>query len=90
MPINVAGGDYTNFYLTGIYQPGANQDTENAECYIDGGRFSEVAGSGMQQVKGDVTWLINAADITSFFGGGINAAKPITGSIRTTISNSYG
>ena len=89
VPINVAGGDYTNFYLTGIYQPGANQDTENAECYIDGGRFSEVAGSGMQQVKGDVTWLINAADITSFFGGGINAAKPITGSIRTTISNSY-
>ena len=89
VPINVAGGDYTNFYLTGIYQPGANQDEENAECYIDGGRFSEVAGSGMQQVKGDVTWLINAADITSFFGGGINAAKPITGSIRTTISNSY-
>lgn len=89
VPINVAGGDYTNFYLTGIYQPDANQDTENAECYIDGGRFSEVAGSGMQQVKGDVTWLINAADITSFFGGGINAAKPITGSIRTTISNSY-
>jgi len=89
VPINVAGGDYTNFYLTGIYQPGANQDAENAECYIDGGRFSEVAGSGMQQVKGDVTWLINAADITSFFGGGINAAKPITGSISTTISNSY-
>ena len=89
VPINVAGGDYTNFYLTGIYQPGANQDAENAECYIDGGRFSEVAGSGMQQVDGDVTWLINAADITSFFGGGINAAKPITGSISTTISNSY-
>ena len=89
VPINVAGGDYTNFYLTGIYQPAADQDEENAECYIDGGRFSEVAGSGMQQVKGDVTWLINAADITSFFGGGINAAKPITGSISTTISNSY-
>ena len=89
VPINVAGGDYTNFYLTGIYQPAAAQNAENAECYIDGGRFSEVAGSGMQQVKGDVTWLINAADITSFFGGGINAAKPITGSISTTISNSY-
>ncbi len=89
VPINVAGGDYTNFYLTGIYQPAADQNAENAECYIDGGRFSEVAGSGMQQVKGDVTWLINAADITSFYGGGINAAKPITGSISTTISNSY-
>lgn len=89
VPINVAGGDYTNFYLTGIYQPNANEDAANAECYIDGGRFTEVAGAGMQQIKGDVTWLINAADITSFFGGGINAAKPITGSISTTISNSY-
>ena len=89
VPINVAGGDYTNFYLTGIYQPDANEDAANAECYIDGGRFSEVAGAGMQQVKGDVTWFINAADITSFFGGGINAAQPITGSISTTISNSY-
>ncbi|UKK62019.1 chitobiase/beta-hexosaminidase C-terminal domain-containing protein [Prevotella communis] len=88
VPINVAGGDYTNFYLTGIYQPNTNENVENAECYIDGGRFTEVAGAGMQQIKGDVTWLINAADITSFFGGGINATKPITGSISTTISNS--
>ena len=89
VPINVTGGDYTNFYLTGIYQPNANEDAANAECYIDGGRFTEVAGAGMQQIKGDVTWLINAADITSFYGGGINAAKPITGSISTTISNSH-
>ena len=89
VPINVAGGDYTNFYLTGIYQPTSNEDTGDAECYIDGGRFTEVAGAGMQQVKGNVTWLINAADITSFYGGGINAAQAITGSISTTISNSY-
>lgn len=89
VPINVAGGDYTNFYLTGIYQSGSIEDEANAECYIDGGRFTEVAGTGMQQVKGNVTWLINAADITSFYGGGINAAKPLTGSISTTISNSY-
>ena len=89
VPVNVTGGDYTNFYLTGIYQPATAEANGNAECYIDGGRFKEVAGSGMQQVKGNVTWLINAADITSFYGGGINAAKPITGSISTTISNSY-
>ena len=89
VPINVTGGDYTNFYLTGIYQPTSNEDTGNAECYIDGGRFTEVAGAGMQKIKGDVTWLINAADITSFYGGGINAAQAITGSISTTISNSY-
>ena len=89
VPINVTGGDYTNFYLTGIYQPTTNEASANAECYIDGGRFTEVAGAGMQKIKGDVTWLINAADITSFFGGGINAAQAITGSISTTISNSY-
>ena len=89
VPINVTGGDYENFYLTGIYQSAVDEASENAECYIDGGRFIEVAGAGMQQIKGNVTWLINAADITSFYGGGINAAEPITGSISTTISNSY-
>ncbi len=88
-PINVAGGDFTNFYLTGIYQPNGSEDDGNAVCYIDGGRFSEVAGAGMQQLKGNVTWMVNAADIGSFYGGGINAAKPLTGSISTTITNSY-
>ena len=89
VPINVTGGDYENFYLTGIYQPNNNPTDENAECYIDGGRFEEVAGAGMQRVDGDVTWLINAADITNFFGGGINNAQSITGNISTTITNSY-
>jgi len=88
-PINVAGGDFTNFYLTGIYQPNGDEDNGNAVCYIDGGRFAEVAGAGMQQLKGDVTWMVNAADIGSFYGGGINAAKPLTGSISTTITDSY-
>ena len=89
IPISVAGGDYTNFYLTGIYQPNGEEDAGNAACYIDGGRFAEVAGAGMQVLKGNVTWCINGADITNFYGGGINAAKPITGNITTTISNSY-
>ena len=89
VPINVTGGDYENFYLTGIYQPNGNPDDEDVECYIDGGRFKEVAGAGMQRVDGNVTWLINAADITSFFGGGINDAQSITGHITTKISNSY-
>ena len=88
MPINVTGGDYENFYLSGIYQPSCPSNNENAECYMDGGRFGEVAGAGMQQIGGTVTWCINAADIENFFGGGINAAKPITDSVTTTISNS--
>lgn len=89
IPISVSGGDFNKFYLSGIYQPGADQDSENAECYIDGGRFGEVAGAGMQVIKGDVTWLINAADISDFYGGGVNPSKPITGNISTTISNSW-
>lgn len=88
MPITVTGGDYENFYLTGIYRPDGTPDPENAECYIDGGRFGEVAGAGMQLIDGDVKWLVNAADIERFFGGGINGAKPITGDVTTTITNS--
>ena len=89
VPINVTGGDYENFYLTGIYKPDVDPNDEDAECYIDGGRFEEVAGAGMQRVDGNVTWLINAADITSFYGGGINPAQSITGHVRTFISNSH-
>ena len=88
-PVSVAGGDFEKFYLSGRNKPEQTQDEENAECYIDGGRFGEVAGACMQQIRGDVTWLINGADITSFFGGGVNYDKPITGTISTTISNSW-
>lgn len=88
-PVNVAGGDYENFYLSGIYRPQWAGNNDNAECYVDGGHFGEMAGAGMQIIKGDVTWLINGADIDHFYGGGINDAKSIEGSISTTISNSY-
>ena len=91
IPINVSGGDFEKFYLSGVYQPNTNNGNQNAECYIDGGRFGELAGAGLQQIKGNVTWLINGADITSFYGGGINGSEnhEITGNISTTISNSY-
>ena len=88
-PISVSGGDYNKFYLSGIYTPDAPYDKEHAECYIDGGRFAEVAGAGMQQIDGDVTWFINGADIKAFYGGGINPTKAITGNINTTITNSW-
>ena len=88
VPISVAGGDYKNFYLTGIYQPSIDPTNENVVCYIDGGRFEEVAGAGMQRVDGNATWVINAADMETFFGGGINPAQSITGDVTTTITNS--
>ena len=94
-PISVTGGEYENFYLTGYYNsPNANCD-DNAECYINGGRFNKVAGTGMQGIgaigggsKGNIIWQINNADINEFYAGGINAAHIAEGNITSVISNS--
>ena len=88
VPISVTGGDFEKFYLSGYFQPAAPVAEDNAECYISGGRFGEVAGAGQEQINGDVTWFIEQADIDNFYGGGINDKKPITGSITVTIKNS--
>lgn len=88
-PISVTGGYYEKFYLTGTFKPGASTNTDNAECYINGGYFGELAGAGQEKLNGNVTFLIDNADIEEFYGGGINEAKPIAGNITTTINNSY-
>ena len=92
-PVSVTGGDFVMFYLTGYYQSQATIYDDNAECYINGGRFGEMAGAGMEGIgtsdgKGNITWIIDNADIKEFFGGGINFAKPVHGNIHTIISNS--
>ena len=88
-PISVTGGEYKKFYLSGMYKPGVNAVTDDAEGYINGGKFGEVAGAGQEQIKGDVNWIIDYADIDNFYGGGINATNPITGDINVTIKNSH-
>lgn len=95
-PISVTGGDYDVFYLTGNYNSPTNKYPDNAECYINGGRFNKVAGTGMQGIgtaggtdnTGNITWQIDNADINEFYGGGINAAHIAEGNIMTIISNS--
>ena len=90
-PISVTGGEYKRFYLTGyfLYDKGEREvETDNAECYIDGGKFGEVAGAGQEQINGDVNWFVNHADIDNFFGGGINESKPILGNITNNLRNS--
>lgn len=94
-PVSVTGGDYEKFYLSGYFSTGnkttanfTDKSDNNAECYIDGGHFEEVAGAGLVQISGDVNWFIDHADITNFFGGGINDNKPIQGDINVTIKNS--
>ena len=88
-PISVTGGDYKEFYLTGYLQPNTKATTDNAECYISGGRFGDVAGAGQEQLNGNVNWFIDHADIENFYGGGINDKNPITGNITTVIKNSH-
>ena len=94
-PISVTGGDYDIFYLTGYYNSPNNNYDDNAECYINGGRFNKVAGTGMQGIgnldthaNGNITWQIDNADINEFYGGGINAAHIAEGNIMTVLSNS--
>ena len=95
VPVSVSGGDYEGFYLTGTYNANAAISDDNAECYISGGRFGEVAGAAQEQIgnntttNGNVHWQIYNADITSFFGGGVNDAKPVKGNITTDIYNSH-
>ena len=95
-PISVTGGDFNEFYLTGLYNtPNANY-ADNAECYINGGRFNKVAGTGMQGLgksggadnTGNIIWQIDNADINEFYAGGTNAAHKAEGNIWTVISNS--
>ena len=89
IPISVTGGDFDAFYLSGTYKPEATVKADNAECYISGGRFGEIAGAAQQQIDGNVQWQIYNADIDNFFGGGVNADKPVTGNITIDIFNSH-
>jgi len=86
--VNAIGGDFPEFYLSGIYKPDLPVNTDNPHCYANGGRFGTLAGAGYEQIDGNVTFKIDHAIIDNFFGGGLNGAKPITGSIDVTINNS--
>ncbi len=94
-PVSVTGGDYDEFYLTGLYLGNITSYADNAECYINGGRFGTVAGAAMEGIgngadnKGNITWQVQNADIREFYAGGINAARPVTGNLSTTIVGSH-
>ena len=94
-PVSVTGGDFDEFYLTGLYKAVTTQN-DNAECYISGGRFGIVAGTGLEGIghasnhtNGNITWQISYADIKEFYGGGINANSPVQGNITTIIMGSH-
>lgn len=89
VPVSVTGGEFPGFYLTGTYNANADVRTDNAECYISGGYFHEVAGASQEAIDGNVRWQIYNADIDNFYGGGTNDAKPITGDVTVDIYNSH-
>ena len=96
-PISVTGGDFNEFYLTGLYRGDVANYADNAECYINGGRFGILAGAAMEGIgnangannTGNITWQVQNADIDQFYGGGINAAHPVEGNISTTIVGGF-
>ncbi len=86
--VNVIGGRIDNLYLTGNYNDGVTPNKDNPHCYIDGGRFKQVAAAGKEGIDGNVTFKINHAAIWEFYGGGTLADKRVTGSIDVTINDS--
>ena len=69
-PISVTGGDFDEFYLTGLYNtPNENSD-DNAECYINGGRFGKVAGTGMQGIGGFTMTNVDGKDVKTAYSNG--------------------
>ena len=93
--VNAIGGEFSEFYLSGMFRTDFYNKTDNPHAYLDGGKFGLVAGAGMESVGGkketdggNVTFKINHAWIKEFYGGGINANRPVTGTISTTCDNS--
>ena len=85
--VNVLGGEYEKFYLSGVFRS-INNRPDNPHCYTNGGKFGIMAGAGMESVDGDVTFKIDHSLIGEFYGGGINSSQPVTGSIAVTVNNS--
>ena len=96
-PVSVTGGDYDEFYLTGLYRGDISSYADNAECYINGGRFGTLAGAAMEGIgnsggadnTGNIVWQIQHADIGEFYGGGLNALHPVEGNITTVVTGSH-
>lgn len=89
-PVNVIGGDYPEFYLSGLYRADITPRDDQGDpfCFIDGGNFGKIYGAGYEKINGNVTFEVNHAIIGEFYGGGINGSNPIGGNIKVTVDNS--
>ena len=90
-PVNCIGGEYPEFYISGIYNHKVTPTLDvqgHPKCYTNGGRFDFMAGAGYEKVCGNVTFKIDHSLIKEFYGGGINGSKPVGGNIDVTIDHS--
>lgn len=87
-PVSVLGGEYENFYLSGVRAEATPKAGHNALCYGNGGKIGLFAGACQEAIDGDVIIKLDHMLIDEFYGGGVNDKKPITGSIDVTINNS--
>ena len=88
--VSVLGGEYERFCLSGVFLSNdqVHSTPDNPHCYTNGGKFGVMSGAGMEDIVGDVTFKVDHSLIGEFYGGGLNAARPVTGSINVTINNS--
>lgn len=86
--VNVLGGEFTKFYLTGNYNNAVTPNEDDPHCYIDGGKLDMVASAAKEGITGSVYWKIDHAYIGEFYGGGISSDKRVTGSIEINIDRS--
>ena len=88
--VSVLGGEYERFCLSGVFLVNnhVHSTPDNPHCYTNGGKFGIMSGAGMEDIYGNVTFKVDHSLIGEFYGGGLNAARPVTGSIDVTINNS--
>lgn len=86
-PVTVCGGEYKEFYLSGV-RPDASTVESDALCYSNGGMFSLFAGAYMEKIDGDVVVKMDHSRVREFYGGGVNSVQAqISGDIRVTVNN---
>lgn len=72
-PVNVLGGDYEKFYLSGYFSPDASTEAgDNVYFYANGGKFGEFASGGQERITGNVTIKADHIIADEFYGGGVN------------------
>ena len=87
-PVSILGGEYENFYLSGLQAQATPINGHNALCYGNGGKIGMFAGACQEAIDGDVIIKLDHMFVDEFYGGGVNDKKPITGNINVTINNS--